>query len=458
MTLTQEIQSESTTISYKEQMNIWLKRIIRLRHEMWWVLIGQCLAFLGGFVGIKLLTKTMGPAVYGELALGLTIAGVVNMFIYGPLAQAVARYYSIYRERNSLGIYLFVLKRTHIFLAGILLALTVIVTVVVDHLAGRQWGLIVLSAALFAIISGIHTSLLSLQGAIRRRKIVALHQGADTWFRPLLALGLIAIFRNTGYFALLGFCLGTLFVTISEAYFTVRDPIIHPQWENGNYKFSENDSNQALRELFIFGGSFTVFAGFASINMYADRWILQGLFREKEVGIYVALYQIANAPIAFLAGVISQFIVPIIYERAGNISSLTQVHRSSRLLNQTVLLASLSMAAVLLVAYEFSGFIVQLLTTSEFAQGHQILWVLVLGLSLFQIAQLITTKGLYHNIPKIYFYPKMFYAVSFLVFAYLGTIQFGMRGMAWSWVTSSFLYLIFVIYANKKCSPAIEKA
>ena len=95
-------------------------RVFQLRHELAWVVTGQLLAFLGGFAGIKILTNVLGPEGYGQLALGLTIAGLLNMFVYGPIGQVVLRFFSVYRERGELSIYFTILKNAHITSAVLL--------------------------------------------------------------------------------------------------------------------------------------------------------------------------------------------------------------------------------------------------------------------------------------------------------------------------------------------------
>ncbi len=79
--------------------------------EASWVATGQALSFLGGLIGIKLLTNVMSPESYGELALGLSIAGMVNMFLFGPLGQVVLRFHSICNEKGILDSYSRVLIR-----------------------------------------------------------------------------------------------------------------------------------------------------------------------------------------------------------------------------------------------------------------------------------------------------------------------------------------------------------
>src|SRR5438093_12412147 len=81
------------------------------------VVVDQAAMVLGSFAGIKPLTSSMGPAAYGQLGLGMTIAGLLNQFIYAPLSQAAFRFYSVYRERSALQIYFQVFKRIYVLLA-----------------------------------------------------------------------------------------------------------------------------------------------------------------------------------------------------------------------------------------------------------------------------------------------------------------------------------------------------
>ena len=82
-----------------------LRRIIgyapRIRAEIVWVAVGQVGYLIGTAAGIKVLTNIIGAEGYGKLAIGLTFAGLLNLFAYGPLAQAVLRFFSICRETST---------------------------------------------------------------------------------------------------------------------------------------------------------------------------------------------------------------------------------------------------------------------------------------------------------------------------------------------------------------------
>lgn len=423
-------------------------RFMKLRHEMAWILTGQFLGFAGGFIGIKVLTNIMGPKGYGELALGLTIAGLFNMYVYGPAANVVARFFVVYRERRELNVYFAVLRKSHRIIAIVVLALTILASGIAGLFLGREWVLIILLSSLYGVVSGINASYLSLQSAIRQRKIVALHQGADVWLRIGLSIALLLVFGRSGYFSLLGYLLGTFIVTVSQGIFALRNDEIRNNWHDNG--LDAEAGKRSLREFSGYAGSFMVFAVFGSISMYSDRWIIQGLFGVGAVGIYAAIYQIAASPINIFFSMVNQMMVPIVFERAGAMTSFAQAENSAKLVRLTFFLSSLVVVLVTLVSYLVSEPLVKILTNSTFAEYHNMLWISVLGLSLFNMGQLLAIKGLYCNQPKIYFWPKAVQALSFIILAYSMAKLLGITGVAVALCVSSVIYLLAVIYVNDR--------
>jgi O-antigen/teichoic acid export membrane protein len=430
------------------RMNPLPDRIWKLRHEMSWIVIGQFLGFVGGFIGIKVLTNIMGTKGYGQLALGLTIAGLFTMYVYGPIANVVARFFVVYRERGQLGVYFSVLKKCHVLLLIALSLLAFAASGVAWIVLGTEWALIILLSSLYGVASGINASYLSLQSAIRQRKIVALHQGADVWLRIGLSIILLLVFSSSGYFSLLGYLLGTLMVTISQGVFALRNREIRDNWRG--YVFKAPEEKESIKEFSGYAASFVIFSGFAAISMYADRWVLQGVFGENSVGIYAAIYQIAASPVSIYFAIINQLIVPIVFERAGAMTTVAQSESSARLVDLAVLISGGVVVIITIVAYFFSKPLVRLLTAKAYADHHGVLWLIVLGLSVFNIAQLFTVKGLYCNRPGIYFWPKAVQAGTMLIFAFLMAGKYGITGVACALGISSVLYLMAVLFVNAR--------
>jgi O-antigen/teichoic acid export membrane protein len=128
----------------------------------------------------------------------------------------------------------------------------------------------------------------------------------------------------------------------------------------------------------------------------------------------------------------------------------SQAESSANLVRHTVLFSTLAAVLITAVAFVCSEPLVRILTNVSFAAYHNVLWIIVLGLSLFNIAQLFTIKGNYCNQPRIYFWPKVWQAGSFLLMAYLLARSYGITGVAAAICGSSLLYLGAVVLVNRK--------
>ena len=86
-------------------------RLRRLGKEMAWVCLGQSVAVLGGIVGVRWLTELLLPATFGQLALGMTVAALVQQVVLAPPAQAALRFFWSSTETQNLGVFLSALKK-----------------------------------------------------------------------------------------------------------------------------------------------------------------------------------------------------------------------------------------------------------------------------------------------------------------------------------------------------------
>jgi O-antigen/teichoic acid export membrane protein len=423
-------------------------RGIKLRSEIFWVCLGQLLGFLGSFVSIKALTTIMGPEEYGKLALGLTIAGFLSLYVYAPLGAVVTRFYSVYGERGTLGTFFFLVKQSHVVIGVVLFALALIGGGITLWVAGTEWGLIFLISLLYGIAGGINTSYLALQTMLRQRKVVALHQGADVWLRTGLTILMIHYFSGSGYHALLGYLVGTFVITLSQRHFALRHPGVRQNW---NAAAPDHESRKvALSEFWRYAYPFVIFAGFSVICTYSDRWVIQGLFGPKEVGIYAAVYQIASAPVNLYFSIQNQFMLPIIYERAGAMTRASQAVGAFNAVRIMLVASGTAALAMVTVANLCGEQLIRLLTSKDFAGQHNLLWITLLGLSIFNVAQVFSLKGFYYNRPKAYFVPKGLYAVAYLVLAVVFARQYGIIGIPVALCTSAVVYVVAVMYANSR--------
>jgi O-antigen/teichoic acid export membrane protein len=410
-------------------------------------------------VAIKTLTNLLEPAAYGELALGVTIAGLVQMFMYGPIDQTVLRFVSVHRERGSLVVFFAALKRIHgLVVLGAIPVLIPAAGVVYLRL-GLEWAWLVMVACLFGIGTGFYGTLVSLHNGFRQRRIVALHQGFDAWLRLCLAVAAVTVLGATGGAALLGYVLAAVVLALSLLYCSMKLPALS---QHGNVVTQQQDAVQSTIDEFLeFGKPFLYFALFGLVSAYADRWIVFGALGEEAVGRYVVIYQLANAPIVLTVGIMNQFVVPLIFDRAGAFVTDAQSNESTRLLYQVVGVFVGMMLVLVAATYVFSETIVRFFTAPEFLSYHYVLWIMVLGVGTFQLAQLLVVKGLSHNATERYVAPKLLQAIVLLGLLWLLTKWMGIVGVPWAILFSSIVYLGSVLRVNRAIgritSPAFAR-
>lgn len=123
--------------------------------------------------------------------------------------------------------------------------------------------------------------------------------------------------------------------------------------------------------------------------------------------------------------------------------------QSTQVLYQAIAVFSVIMFFMVGAAYLFSELLVGLVTAPEFVAYHHLLWIVVLGVGIFQLAQLLVVKGLSHNATGGYVAPKLFQAITLLGLLWMLTNRMGILGVPWAIVVSSTFYLCAVLWVNR---------
>ena len=149
------------------------ERIRRLAREGIWIASGQAAAVVGALVGVRLLTELLDPAAYGELALGMTAAALVNQTVLGPLSNGATRFYAPAFERGDVGGYLAAVR--HLLLRAIGVVGLILVVAIAGMVAIERADLLgmTVAALVFALVSGCNAILSGIQNAARQRSVVA---------------------------------------------------------------------------------------------------------------------------------------------------------------------------------------------------------------------------------------------------------------------------------------------
>lgn len=422
-------------------------RLRRGGTEACWVALGQGLGLLGAFAAIKLLTDRLGPAEYGRLALGLSAAGILHMFLYGPVEQTALRYLSIFRERQELGLLFHFLRKTHLLLSLSIACTAVVLGLLSLLFADSRWGILIATAAILGIFSGINSTLSSLQTAMRQRRPVAIFQAGDVWLRLGLALLAMTTLGISADSALVGFSLASVTIMVAQVSFLHRQTDMQSSWKSMD--FSQEVRQKRRAELFAYGLPYVSFAAFAWLGAYADRWLLMVFEDTQTVGVYAAMIQIANAPVALFIGMTNQYLVPIIFDRAGGGSS-AQISSSARLLAYAIGAYSIVLSLIVLGMALFAEPLVLLLTNQAFSYHSGVLWILCAALGVASMGQLLVLRGLSQSRSRQYILPKFIQVVALFAAGLVMVPDLGLKGMCIALGASSLCYLTAVLFVNRK--------
>lgn len=392
---------------------------------------------LGSLVSVRLLTELLTPAAYGELALGMTVATLVSQLILGPLGGGITRFYAPAVEYGDLSGYLNATRKLVLSATGIIVIITIFVAVGLIAAGQSKWVGIAAIAFLFALLNGYNAILSGIQSAARQRAIVALHQGAEPWLRLFVAAGLLLWLGETSTVAMLGYAIATLLVLGSQVLFfrkiiaiNISVPI-RKNWQGDIWRFSWPLG---------FWGIFTC------MQLASDRWSLQIFSSTGDVGSYAVLYQLGYYPISLLTGMAMQFLVPILYQRAGDASDSKRNADANTLSWQLTWLSLVLTGVAFFVAILLHHQIFQILVAGEYRTISYLLpWMVAAG-GVFASGQTLASNLQAQMKTREMIGAKIVTAVLGTTLNFAGAYWYGITGIVCASIVFSILYFLWMVY------------
>ncbi|OGB28542.1 MAG: hypothetical protein A3F78_15500 [Burkholderiales bacterium RIFCSPLOWO2_12_FULL_61_40] len=421
-----------------------IKGLGRLFKEGFWIVLGQVMMVTGSLVGVRLLTELLSPSSYGELALGMTIATLVNQTILGPLCGGITRFYAPAIEYGDLSGYLNAARKLVLYAIGVI-GLIAIFSTVGMALSGKiKWVSITIIALLFAALGGCNAILSSIQSAARQRAIVALHQGSDSWLRSLVGAGLLLWLGATSTVAMIGYAFATILVLGSQVFF-FRNIIV-------SITVNTNIEKNWKSEIWGFSWPSGIWGIFTWMQLTSDRWSLQIFSTMHEVGSYAVLYQLGFYPISMITGMVMQFLVPILYQRAGDASDRTRnngVNKLSWYLTWTTLgLTCFIFMATLL----FHALIFRILVAEEYNSFSYLLPWMILAGGVFASGQSLASSLLAQMKTREMMTVTIVTALFGVMLNFAGSYWYGIVGIVGAGVLFSILYFLCIVVLVKEAN------
>lgn len=345
---------------------------------------GQLLAVVGTFASVRVLTELIPPAVYGELALGLTASVLLNQTVFGPLSNGAMRFHATAVEKGSVPAFLSATWRLARLGVAITAALFVVAAIGFAVLGHGRLSLLILAVLAYSVATGMSSILTGIQNAARQRAVVAFHQSLDSWVRVLVTAALLVTVGVSSSIAMLGFAVAAALVLCSQYYFyrrlvgrSQKDASVEATWS---------------REIRRYTWPFVTWGVFTWCQLASDRWAIEWFGSRADVGRFGVLYQFGYAPIQLATGIVVQFIAPILFQRAGDAIDPERngdISRMSRTLTAIVLgLTGLGFVFTLVLHAP----LFRIFVASDYAQISYLLpWVVLAG-GIFAAAQTVSLK------------------------------------------------------------------
>lgn len=420
-------------------------RAKRLGKEFTWITIGQAATVLGALVGIRLLTELLSPSEYGQLALGMTVATLVQTVVLGPLSNGVMRFYAPAREAGSVSGYLGAVTRMTIGSTGGILLIALIVGLGVAVFGSTQWLGFGIAALIFALLSGYNGILNGIQNAARQRAIVAMHQGIATWGRFLIAAGLMFWLGASSTLAMCGYAIAMVFVLVSQYLFFRR--VIYSRASNNN---ESKPASHWQSHIFKHSWPFATWGLLSWGRSVADRWGLEVFTTTDEVGLYAVLYQLGYYPIAMLVRMVTTLLAPIYFERVGDATSKERLDKIFRLGWKVAWMSTILLMAAVGITYYYHDLIFSLFVAKEYSHISYLLAPMMLSAVIYEATRFLTIVLHAQNATRILIIPtNVSHLLSFILIL-LGAYWAGLNGVVLAYIAQSLIAIFWVTAIFKR--------
>jgi len=424
-------------------------RIRSLSAEGGWVFVGQIAGITGSLVLVRVLTEYLNPEQYGQLALGLTLAGLVNQTISGGITAGIGRYYSIAAEKQDLDSYLLATRYLLAYATLVVVVIAVILIGGLYWLGYTRWICLAAAALVFSVLSGYNSALGSIHNAARQRAVVAFHGSLDAWLKILLTVVVMHVLGTSSTAVVIGYACSSLLISVSQLFF-MRRTIQYPE----QYTILVNHQRW-MPKIWEYSLPFSTWGIFTWAQQVSDRWALQAFVTSSDLGKYAVLFQLGYAPVALITGMAMSFLGPILYQRSGDALDSDRnasVHRMVWRLCQFSVMVTLLCFVIALALHKH---LFTLMVATEYRQSSWLLPWFVMAGGLFAAGQMLTLKLMSEINPAKMTIAKITSALIGVLLNVFGAALAGVEGVVGALVAFSTIYFFWMMILARRLTVQI---
>lgn len=421
----------------------------KIASELFWVVIGQILTVIGGFATVKILTKYLNPSQYGEVALANTLVTLVGLVLFGPLAVACIRFWSICRERSELRLLFVVTRRLLLQLSLLVLGFGLFLFVILTRASLNYWLYLMVPTILLALLSGYNSVVRNLHLAARHRAIYAIFGGIKPWLYMCFAVMLMLLWEATSVNALWGSVVAMLLVLVIQTWLLLKRSFL-----SSKGLFSNKTKSELQEKLLAFAYPFMATGIVSWVQSASDRWVLQWVGNQDIVGYYAVLFQLGFYPVMMFGGMLTQFVYPILLDRVGDGQDWQRLRNGLHLLAWIMIgFALLSLVGVA-IGVLWHGTLFQIATNEQFRSVSYLLPGMLLWSTLFSLCQMVGLVPMMVGNSKVLVAPKVGSALLALLLNVVLAWLYGIAGIIAAGGISS---LVFGLWLTVVAYNTVQK-
>lgn len=289
-------------------------RLSSLIAEASWLVFGQCLSIVGGLLMVVVLTRSLGPELYGIFVLLIGLEALALNLSANATLQASMRLYSNYRKGEGYHILRVATRR----LLGICVGLGGFGLAVAVAFMERSTPLVICTVLIaILVIDAMRVYSTSMLNAMRRQRMMVSWQVSDVWLRMLGALAAVLFVAPTVLSALVGVMVGALLANIAIWFVMAAGYRKTPRPYKPYLEVTSDASEASIRkELWSYTFAMLPIGFFGWLSGMGDKYVIAGLLSASDVGLYAATYGIISRPYRALASFLDVFLRPRLYDAA----------------------------------------------------------------------------------------------------------------------------------------------
>jgi O-antigen/teichoic acid export membrane protein len=418
-----------------------LKFTLTQKKDLTWLTIGQLVSFSIGVVSTKLLTS-MGESTYGLYSLILSVQGLINLMLYGPMEQGYLKFYYEYKNENRERLYIKIFVRFLLWGAGIVVAALLAINLVFKSAIGLSPLTAVLTGVfLTAVLTNVPLN--SFANLKKERRYNAIMVIVERVIYIAVIFTLFTFSARTLNNALIAFIVSLVSVVVIRI----------SGLKAGRLRLEEDERTvfRAInRRIVIFALPFVIWGIAGWFQSYSERWVLNQLLSIGAVGKYALWLMIGNIFITIPYGLMSQFIIPVIYEKTADITNADRYGEGLTLIRQFMAAIVVLTAASAVLLAVLGKRIILLLSNANFLDHWYVLIFVCIGMGMFSLGQTLSLYGLVSNKPQIYLAPKIVSGLMAVGIYYYCIRRFDIDGLIPALILINSLYLLGIVLVNKR--------